>query len=218
MSVLDTLRRFLSRKDFWFKCNLWKRDRDFHSAAEILTDVFDGKVWCEFLFVGGEPLLAGERSLGVMLNVDWFQPFKLARYSVGVVYLVIMSLPRNERFKVENVIVVGIIPGPHEPSGSIKSYLSPLVDELLLLWEGCHVDSEIVIVVGIIPGPHEPSGSIKSYLSPLVDELLLLWEGCHVDSEIVKVVLLCVASDLPATRKVSRFNYNLFPSPHLSQF
>ena len=177
MSVLDTLRRFLSRKDFWFKCNLWKRDRDFHSATEILTDVFDGKVWREFLFVGGEPLLAGERSLGVMLNVDWFQPFKLARYSVGGIYLVIMNLPRNERFKVENVILVGVI-----------------------------------------PGPHEPSGSINSYLSPLVDELLLLWEGCHVDSEIVKVVLLCVASDLPAARKVSRFNYNLFPSPHLSQF
>ena len=97
-----------------------------------------------------------------MLNVDWFQPFKLARYSVGMIYLVVMNLPRNERFKIENVILVGVIPGPHEPSGNINTYLSPLVDELLVLWEG--------------------------------------W---RVGSEIVKGVLLCVASDLPAARKVS---------------
>lgn len=65
-----------------------------------------------------------------MLNVVWFQPFKLARYSVGVVYLVEMNLPRHEQFKVENVILVGVIPGPHEPSQSINTFLSPLVDEL----------------------------------------------------------------------------------------
>ena len=54
--------------------------------SEILADVVDGRVWREFLFVDGGPLLAGERSLAFMLNVDWFQPFKLARYSVGVIY------------------------------------------------------------------------------------------------------------------------------------
>ena len=112
--------------------------------SEILADIVDGRVWREFLFVDGKPLLAGERSLAFMLNVDWFQPFKLARYSVGVIYLVVMNLPRNERFKVENVVLVGVIPGPHEPSGNINTYLEPLVNELLVLWEGWHVGSEIV--------------------------------------------------------------------------
>lgn len=165
MSVLDTLRSFMSREDFWLKCNLWKRGRD--SASEMLTDVFDGRVWREFLFVNGEPLLAGDRSLGFMINVDWFQPFKLARYSVGVIYLAVMNLPRNERFKVENVILVGVIPGPHEPANCINTYLSPLVDELLVLWEG--------------------------------------W---HVEDEIVRGVLLCVASDLPAARKVFNIRFS----------
>lgn len=50
---------------------------------------------------------------------------------------------------------------------------------------------------------HEPSGTINSYLSPLVDELLVLWDGWNVNDEIVKGVRLCVASDLPAARKVS---------------
>ena len=45
-----------------------------------------------------------------MLNVDWFQPFKQrSSYSVGI-YFVIMNLPRSQRFKFENVILVGIIP------------------------------------------------------------------------------------------------------------
>jgi len=131
-------------------------------VSEILADVVDGRVWREFLFVDGEPLLAGERSLAFMLKVDWFQPFKLARYSVSVICLVVMNLPRNERFKIENVILVSVIPGPHEPSGNINTYLSPLVDKLLVLWEGWRVGSEIL-------------------------------EG----------VLLCVALDLPAARKVS---------------
>ena len=45
-----------------------------------------------------------------------------------------MNLLRNERFKRENVILVGIIPGPSEPPLNINTYLSPLVDELLVLW------------------------------------------------------------------------------------
>lgn len=45
------MRTFFSRENFWLKCNLWKRDRDFDStnATGILADVFDGKVWQEFL-------------------------------------------------------------------------------------------------------------------------------------------------------------------------
>ena len=50
-------------------------------------------------------------------------------------YLVLMNLPRSERFKRENVLLVGIIPGPSEPPLTINTYLSPLVDELLLLWD-----------------------------------------------------------------------------------
>lgn len=31
---------------------------------------------------------------------------------------------------------LGIIPGPHEPSGNINTYLKPLVDDLVDLWRG----------------------------------------------------------------------------------
>ena len=58
------------------------------------------------------------------------------QHSTGVIYLAVQNLPRSERFKRENIIILGIIPGPHEPSKTINSYLSPLVDELNQLWVG----------------------------------------------------------------------------------
>lgn len=44
---------------------------------------------------------------------------------------------RSERFKTENVILVGVVPGPHEPSTyDMNRYLEPLVDDLLSLYNG----------------------------------------------------------------------------------
>ena len=82
------------------------------------------------------PFPFGENTFGLMLNVDWYQPYKYSPYSIGVIYLVVMNLPRFERYRRKNLILVGIIPGPNEPSLTINSYLSPLVDELNKLWEG----------------------------------------------------------------------------------
>ena len=55
-----------------------------------------------FKWSDGNPFFNVERHYGLMLNVDWFQPFKRrSDYSV-VIYFVIMNLPRSERFKFEN--------------------------------------------------------------------------------------------------------------------
>ena len=47
--------------------------------------------------------------LGLLMNVDWFQPYKDISYSVGVIYAVIINLPRNIRYSEENVMIIGII-------------------------------------------------------------------------------------------------------------
>lgn len=49
--------------------------------------------------------------------------------------MTILNLPRKQRYLQENVILIGIIPGPHEPK-MINSLLRPLVDELCKLWTG----------------------------------------------------------------------------------
>ena len=71
-------------------------------------------VWKEMM-----SLLSPDRSptniVGLLVNVDWFQPYKHVAYSVGVIYAVVTNLPRSICCKDENVITVGIIPGPKEP-------------------------------------------------------------------------------------------------------
>ena len=58
------------------------------------------------------------------------QPYEQISYSVGVIYLVVMYLPHSVKCVNENVMLVGIIPGPHEPPQDINS-LKPLVDKFL---------------------------------------------------------------------------------------
>ena len=64
------------------------------------------------------------------LNIDWFSPFEHGHYSVGAVYLVIQIFPISIRNKPENIILVGIIPGPNEPELTLDRYLAPLIQEL----------------------------------------------------------------------------------------
>lgn len=85
--------------------------------------------------------LSSRYSLGLLINVDWFQPYKHVQYSVGAIYLAILNFPRHLRYRRENMILVGIIPGPHEPSLHMNSFLEPLVQDLLKLWKGVQMQT-----------------------------------------------------------------------------
>ena len=78
-------------------------------------------------------------SFAFALNVDWFQPYSHTISSVGAIYLTVLNLPRYIRYKRENVILLGIIPGPHEPKNDINSFLKPLVHELQQFWVGINL-------------------------------------------------------------------------------
>ena len=102
--------------------------------SSIYSDVYDGKFYKEFKDEGGLPFFRDKRNIGLLVNFDFFNPFKKSKYSLGVIYAVIINLPRRVRFLWENVLVLGIIPGPKEPSKNINTYIEPFVDELLLGW------------------------------------------------------------------------------------
>ena len=59
-----------------------------------------------------------------MLNIDWFEPCELTEYSVGAIYLTVMNRPREIRFRQENVLLIGTIPGPKEPKHDINAFLA----------------------------------------------------------------------------------------------
>ena len=105
--------------------------------------MYDGAIWKSFQVVDGEAFLQVPNNLCFKLNLDWFNPFEHVQYSVGVLYLVVENLPRSECYKIENIIIVGTIPGPKEPK-NINPYLKPMIDELLILWKGCILKSSSV--------------------------------------------------------------------------
>ncbi|GET55402.1 hypothetical protein GLOIN_2v1786147 [Rhizophagus irregularis DAOM 181602=DAOM 197198] len=109
----------------------------------ILTDIYDGEVWKTFKETTDESSNNFFRSdvadshLGLILNLDWFQPFDGTIHSTGVIYAAIGNLPRDVRFKRNNILILGLLPGPDEVSlHKINHYLAPIIDELKSLWEG----------------------------------------------------------------------------------
>lgn len=132
-SINDILSRQMQKPGFIEKCEEWrKRNPD----PDSLCDVYDGKVWKNFKSANGEWFFKDPLSYGCSINLDWFQPYENTQYSVGVIYLCFLNLPPEERYKEENVSIVGILPGPHEPSKHVNSFLWPAVEELKELYNG----------------------------------------------------------------------------------
>lgn len=124
-----SLQKFVLRPDFEEVCERWRfrKQRD-----NILQDVYDGRIWDDF---NGNKFnfFCEEGNYGLMLNVDWWQPYKYTNYSIGAIYLIFLNLPKEERFKRENMILVGVIPDmKSEPP--TNTFLLPLVKELKTAW------------------------------------------------------------------------------------
>ena len=126
------LKSLLNRKDIFEMCESVWCSRSLNE--DMLSDVYTARLWQDFLVFGGQQLLSAPHTYAVLLNVDWFQPFKNINYSVGVIYLALLNLPRKVRYKRENIVLIGLIPGPFEPL-HINTYLGPLVTDLKDLWE-----------------------------------------------------------------------------------
>ncbi|KAG8903983.1 hypothetical protein FRB99_002432 [Tulasnella sp. 403] len=107
---------------------------------DICTDIWDA----EFLGNAKGPdnlaFFNGTIRLAFALAIDWFNPFSnmeaKKKWSIGAIYLVCLNLPLSMRFKLENVCLVGIIPGPREPSQEeINEFINPVVDAFLSMWD-----------------------------------------------------------------------------------
>jgi hypothetical protein len=117
-----SLQSMFDRPNFFNDCEKW-RSRS-HSNGK-LRDVYDGKMWQKFMVYEGKPFLSESGNLGLILNFDFFQPYEHLSYSLGAIYMSVLNLPRESRFKQENTILVGLISGPHEPSNGIMEFWDP---------------------------------------------------------------------------------------------
>ncbi len=151
--------------------------RERESVPDTYTDIYDGKIWKKAQRYG---FFADDHDMGLMMNFDFFQPHKNRTKSVGVIYFALLNLPRSIRYKSNNMIVGGIIPSLDyiDDKGKTK---------------------------------HEPK-SMNTFLRPIVDELKDLWRvGKWIKTHdnpggtTLKVMLLGVACDSPASRKICGF-------------
>jgi hypothetical protein len=141
-SLLNSLEKLLEKPGCPEKCEEWRKRGQVNS--EQMTDIFDGQLWKDFQKYNSSDFLNAPRNYGLMLNFDFFQPMKHRKdYSVGVLYLVLLNLPRAERFKWENVLVVGIIPAMGKEPKNLNSFLKPLMEELKMLWKGIRLVSSL---------------------------------------------------------------------------
>lgn len=137
-SMVAWVGRLLSREDLEKQLIPF----DARSPSPRMNDIWDGKAFRSFMGPDGQPFFRTSNSelrLAFSLFVDWFNPHGRKRQaksiSIGAIYMVCMNLPVHLRYRVENVYLVGIIPGPSEPStAEMNHFLRPLVDELLRFW------------------------------------------------------------------------------------
>ena len=83
------------RPDFEQNMTKWAHR---HVDENMLADIYDGKIWKTFQSEDSDPFFTQETAdshLGLMINLDWFQPFESSVYSTGVIYGVICNLPRE---------------------------------------------------------------------------------------------------------------------------
>lgn len=85
-SLQQSLRMPVQRSGFMEKCEALRKRK---VPESILGDVsVEGLSVCQWWTI-----LAAPYMFALMLNVDWFEPFKNASYSVGTMHLVILNLP-----------------------------------------------------------------------------------------------------------------------------
>ena len=85
--------------------------------------------------INGDPYLLLPNNLCLALNFDLFNPYKQTPYSAGAIYLCILNFPR---YKHHNMILVGMIPGPCEPT-NLNSFLLSLVEDFKRLYQGIYI-------------------------------------------------------------------------------
>ena len=71
----------LSHPEFLNHCEAWRSMNN----EDQYCDVYDGKVWKDFMTYDGKAFLSIPFNFAFRLNIDWFQPFEHTQHSEGVI-------------------------------------------------------------------------------------------------------------------------------------
>ncbi len=173
-SIADQIEEKLKRKGLEEACQKWRQNK---CPVNIRKDIHTGNAWKMLQYKYN--FFSSNHEVALQYNVDWWQPHENTNKSLGVMYFAICNLPREIRYKRENLIIGGVIPSLDYFDGkttrtepeSLEPFQEPIVDELLTLWR--------------------QGTQIETYNHP---------EGVRM-----RAALLVNSSDCPAARKSSGF-------------
>jgi len=106
----------------------------------MTTDIFNR---LHYRLLLGERVVAGDqrlvhhyfldhRDVALCFTTNGFDPFKKQKQTVWILLVFNYNLPPDQRFQQDNILCVGIIPGPKKPWDA-DLFIYPLVQELLKL-------------------------------------------------------------------------------------
>lgn len=132
--------RFFSRPkvEDWLDESLFESRKPFNKDASI-SDIHESRIWKEFKGPDGQQFTARSGNLVFAMFVDAINPFgnKASGHHVSITFVVLvcLTLPVTLRHRPENIFLVGIAPGPREPSLEQMNWiLLPLVTQLQNIW------------------------------------------------------------------------------------
>ncbi|PLW07026.1 hypothetical protein PCASD_23642 [Puccinia coronata f. sp. avenae] len=110
----------------------------FNNMAEA-SDIQHSRSWREFLDPSGQQFTSHSGNIVFAMFTDGINPYgnRQAGKHASVTFIIMtcLSLPVNLRYRPENIFVVGIAPGPKEPSLEQTNWiLRPVVEQLKSLW------------------------------------------------------------------------------------
>lgn len=120
---------------------------NYNHSPGTFKDIFDGKDYQTLcgapITVNNTPLESGRlyfkdpRDIALGLSTDGFGIFTRGQATAWPLILFNYNLPPETRFHTDNIIPLGIIPGPNKPAIP-DSFLIPLLEELYQLARGVH--------------------------------------------------------------------------------
>lgn len=72
-SIITSLQELILQPHFLPMCESWRKN--YNKEKDVFRDVYDGKIWKDFMIFDNKPFLELPFNLALILNVDWFQPF-----------------------------------------------------------------------------------------------------------------------------------------------
>ena len=178
-----------------------------------ISDIWDSSVFQNFRDDDGTPFFAKRGTEGryaFSLGADSFHPLGNleAKQSISstAIYMVLLNLPENERYKYKNMYLAGVIPGPSKPSmEQINHVLDLLVKELLEFWKGVFFTSTARYTFGRL---------VKGVVIPLVCDMLAARQMAGLGSVTSK--FFCTFCQLPI-QDIENLLKHTWPERHLHE-